>query len=178
MALMAIFRFALLVTGAVLLTGCGGSSGTVTGSLFGSSNAAPVALSAPVVDPTARAVQVGATSARASRCGFYFDPGKLKQRFLQSEATLGATPEQMQKIEKEYDYIRAAVAASTAKQPDYCTDTQAATIKADLNRHMAGDFTPAPKKAEEGGGFFGGPVPSNAPKPFQGTFDDITGKVQ
>jgi hypothetical protein len=162
---------------ALALSGCGSSSGLTTAALTGTP--APAAQAAPVNDPTARALQVGATSARASRCGFYFDPGKLRSQFLAAEQALGASPEQMQKVQREYDYTRAAVAEAVAKQPAYCSDEQTNQIKADLNRHLAGDFTPAVKKEQPSEGLFGAlSGSSSGPKPFRGTFDDITGQVQ
>ena len=62
---------ALAVT--LALAGCsGGTSGLMTGSLL------PTAAK-PAADPTIeRAIQVGTTSARASKCGYNFDPQKLK----------------------------------------------------------------------------------------------------
>src|SRR3989304_9344986 len=49
-------------------------------------------------DPLARPIQVGWTSARASHCGFIFDPDQLRSNYLASEAQAGGTPGQMQKI--------------------------------------------------------------------------------
>jgi len=45
------------------------------------------------------------------------------------------------KIEREYDTIRAKVASTIAADPDYCTDARTRQIKADLTRHLAGDYT-------------------------------------
>jgi hypothetical protein len=42
-----------------------------------------------------------------------------------------------------------------AGEKNYCTDEKTASIKADLSRHLAGDYTPSPlpKKQEEEGIF-------------------------
>ena len=83
----------LLTAGALLLAGCGSSSLT-TASLTGGgaqpAQAAAAPAAPPPSDPTSRALQVGATSARAVRCGFYFDPARLKASFLASEMATGA----------------------------------------------------------------------------------------
>ena len=63
-------------------------------------------------DPLARPIQVGWTSARATHCGFIFDPDQLRSNYLASEAQAGATPEQMQKIVRAYDYTRESTLAS------------------------------------------------------------------
>src|SRR5262249_60816505 len=54
-------------------------------------------------DPLALPVQVGWTSARASYCGFMFNPDQLRADFLASEQRLGTPPDQMQKVERAYD---------------------------------------------------------------------------
>jgi hypothetical protein len=130
---------------AALLAGCSGSgTGLTTGSLFGSS-----AESAPAVEtPSIRAAQVAAVSARAAKCGYNYDPVRLKSGFLAAEARAGAPD--AAKLEREYDTIRAKVASTIAADDDYCTDNRTREIKADLTRHMAGDYTPpASKKIDE-----------------------------
>ncbi len=85
---------ALLLAGTALHAGCGNSaSGLTTGSAE-----APGALGN--ADPMARPVAVAWTSARAKRCGFYFDPAKLKINYLSYERTQGAGNEQLANIEK------------------------------------------------------------------------------
>ncbi|HZJ12939.1 MAG TPA: hypothetical protein VFD26_09895, partial [Methyloceanibacter sp.] len=44
-------------------------------------------------DPLARPTQVGWTSARASHCGFVFNPDQLRSDFLAAQARSGATSE-------------------------------------------------------------------------------------
>jgi len=138
-----------------LLAGCGGSSDLTTGSLFGGND--KPAQAAPVNDPSMRAFQVGTVSARAIKCGFNFDPAKLKANYLAYERTMAGPTADLSKIEKIYDISFNGVAKAVATQNDYCSDEKTRTIKADLGRHLAGDYTPtpAPKKEEEEGLFSG-----------------------
>lgn len=178
----AALKLAAGLLAAVVTAGCGASLGPTTGSLFGGGQTATAATPAPapVVEPTARALQVGAVSARASRCGFNFDPAKLKSAFLASEAKAGATSEQVQKIEREFEFTRLTVAQKIGNADDYCSDANAKQIKADLVRHLSGDFSPAQVKqvADDGGWFSSGYTSSAEKKPFghADVFDPLTGK--
>lgn len=135
-------RFLALPLLPLALAACGGSSqGLTTGSLFGSKQADAVAAAAPVETPSMRAAQVGAVSARAAKCGYNFDPTRLKSNYLAAEMSQGASAQDMARIEREYDTIRAKVAAAIAADPDFCSDAKTAVIKADLTRHLAGDFS-------------------------------------
>ena len=71
---------------------------------------------APATTPWRRPIQVGWTSARATHCGFIFDPDQLRSNYLASEAQAGATPEQMQKIVRAYDYTRESDARQHQRQ--------------------------------------------------------------
>jgi hypothetical protein len=145
-----------LLVATVALAGCSGASGLTTGSLFGSDEKKPVA-STPVNDPTMRAFQVGTVSARAIKCGYHFDPAKLKNNYLTYERTLAGPTADISKIERTYDVSFNAVAKAVASEADYCSPEKTKTIKADLGRHLAGDYTPSalPKKPEEEGLFSG-----------------------
>lgn len=129
------------------LAGCS-TGGLATGSLFGSQASAGAPVDAgPKNDPTSRAFQVGTTSARAVKCGYNFDPAQLKSGFIAAEATGGAAAD-MSQVERTYDVSYSAVAKAIAAEPNYCTPERTADIKANLNRHLAGDYTPAiPKRA-------------------------------
>ena len=94
-------------------------------------------------DPLARPTQVGWTSARATHCGFIFDPDQLRSNYLASEAQAGATPEQMQKIVRAYDYTRESTLASIKDNLRYCSKERTAAIRSDLNRYLAGDYAPS-----------------------------------
>ena len=143
------FRFSIVGALPLALAACGANSSSLTtGSLFGSKpEAAP---SAAVETPSMRAAQVGAVSARAAKCGYNFDVARLKSNYLAHEMGQGASAQDMAKIERDYDTIRAKVAAAITADPDFCSDTKTREIKADLNRHLAGDFAaPASKKIDE-----------------------------
>ena len=94
-------------------------------------------------DPLARPIQVGWTSARATHCGFIFDPDQFRSNYLASEARAGATPEQMQKIVRAYDYTRESTLASIKDNLGYCNKERTAAIRSDLNRYLAGDYAPS-----------------------------------
>ena len=98
-------------------------------------------------DPLARPIQVGWTSARASHCGFVFNPDQLRSNFMAAEVRAGITPEQMQKIEHAYDYTRESVLASIKDDLGYCNNERTAAIRRDLNRYLAGDYTPSARMA-------------------------------
>lgn len=120
---------------AIVLSACSsGTSGISTGSLL-SGKAKQTDM------PTERAMQVAATSARASQCGYNFDPAKLKASYLAFETAQGANPDQMGKLDKTFEYTRGSVAKRMADPDEYCNDEQTAKIKSDLTRHMAGDFS-------------------------------------
>lgn len=141
-------RFAVACLLPLAMAGCGASTSSLsTGSLFGKSEE----VVAPAVEtPGMRAAQVGAVSARATKCGYNFDPARLKSSYLAYEMTQGAGAQDMGKIEREYDTIRGKVAAAVAADPDFCTDKKTREIKADLARHMAGDFSaPGLRKVDE-----------------------------
>ena len=99
-------------------------------------------------DPLARPIQLGWTSARASYCGFVFNPDQLRSDFLASEVRAGATPAQMQKIERAYDYTRETVLARIKDDTRYCNKERTAAIRRDLNRYLSGDYSPNARMAQ------------------------------
>lgn len=146
----------LLLGGTALHAGCGSSAGSF---LPGTTTTLPADAPTGVrnEDPMARPVAVAWTSARATKCGFYFDPAKLRASYLAHEGRQGASGEQLAKIEKSYDTTIKVISEGMAGKEGYCTDKKGAEIKADLNRHLAGDFTPnlpKPKVVETCGGLF------------------------
>jgi len=131
----------LLLAGTALQSGCGSSSaGLSTGGTGLLAADAPATIS--VDDPMARPIAVSWTSARAKRCGFYFDPAKLRTNFLAYEAKQGAAGEQYAKIEKTYDATYRATSEKIALDADYCTDRKGLEIKTDLERYLQGDYAP------------------------------------
>ena len=144
---------------AVSVTGCSGASlpSLTTGSILGGPEKPAGADPSSVNDPTNRAFQVGTVSAKAIKCGFNFDPAKLKVNYLTYERSLAAGAD-MAKIEKVYDVSFNGVAKAVAGDADYCSEAKTKAIKADLSRHLAGDYTPAPRAkvaSDEGDGLFG-----------------------
>jgi hypothetical protein len=135
------------------VAGCGASlPGLTTGSLFGGEKPA-----APQVtnDPVSRAMQVGTTSARALKCGYNFDPAKLRANFIAAESA--TNPADAQKIAQIYDTAFNGISKAVATQGDaYCSPQKTRTIKEALNRHLAGDYTPdPPAPVVEDEGLFG-----------------------
>ena len=165
--------FTVLAALALVLGACGGGSsgaGVSTASLLdgSSSNTAEVA---PIsnTDPNARPVQVAWTAARAQKCGFAFDAGKLRANFIATEARGGALQPQLASTEKTYDQTFASISTKLKGEQDYCDAKKTASIKSDLQRHLAGDFTPNlpnPNKKVASGGFWDGLISDAPPEPF------------
>lgn len=93
--------------------------------------------------PMARPASVAWTAARAQRCGFFFDPGKMKANYLAFESKQGTAGADLAKIEGVYDNTFKLILSKTSADANYCTDTRGQEIKANLARNLAGDFTPA-----------------------------------
>lgn len=131
-----------------LLAGCGATIPGLSTSSLGGKTAEPVVQN----DPASRAFQVAATSARALKCGYNFDPAKLRYQYIASETA--ANPQEAEKVSKMYDATFNGVTKAVAAQGEhYCTAAKTTKIKEALNRHLAGDYTPSPpepKEEEEG----------------------------
>jgi hypothetical protein len=165
----------LLLTLTALHAGCGNSASGLTGSL---------AADSPAItndDPMARPVQVAWTAARAQRCGFYFDPGRLRDSYISYESRQGAGGEQLAKIQSTYDSTFRTISSNVSGNADYCTDKKSAEIKADLQRHLAGDFSPKlpkTKVASDPCGFWGcTETQSNEPFSSKKLFQDLDKKA-
>lgn len=154
---------AALIGGTLLYAGCSNNASGLT--TAGLSKDAPGSFDN--ADPNSRPVGVAWTSARAKRCGFYFDPAKLKVNYLAYERTQGAAADQLAKIEKTYDTTFRVTAEKVAGDPDYCTDSRGLEIKADLQRHLAGDYAAnLPKAKPVASCGFWGCSDSQSDKPF------------
>jgi len=136
---------ALALIATLALAGCGNGSSLTTGSLFSSSSQAKAAT--PTDPRTDRAIEAGATSARASKCGYNFDPAKLRTSYLAYETAQGGSPEELAKAEKTFDYTRTSLSTKIAEEENFCTDDKTREIKTNLTRYLAGDFSATPKKA-------------------------------
>ena len=71
----------------------------------------------------ARAFQVGTASARAVKCGFNFDPAKLKTNYLAYEKQQPGGQDTA-KVERIYDVSFNGVAKAVAAEGDYCSDAK------------------------------------------------------
>jgi len=91
-------------------------------------------------DPLARPTQVAWTSARATRCGFVFNPQQLRSNYLASESRAGHGQAKMQKITHAYDYTLESVSQQIKNDQAYCTKDRLDAIRVDLNRYLAGDY--------------------------------------
>ena len=147
-------RFVIVAMAAASLGGCGASLPKLTtGSLFGGKADAASTIDRNN-DPATRTMDVAATSARAIKCGYNFDPTKLKNDFLASQTS--ADPANASKITQIYDASFNTVSKAIAGKPDYCTADKTTKIKTALNRHLAGDYTPSPPEPVEDDSLFGG----------------------
>lgn len=127
------------------LAACSKGTGSLT-SVFGSSRSQPVKQT-PKLDPLARPIQVAWTAARAQRCGFYFDANQLRSAFLSYEAGQGASGQQIKKYQQAYDFTLKTVSKKVKADPKYCKKKRRVEeIRADLQRHLQGDYTPRPRK--------------------------------
>lgn len=139
----------------ISLSGCGASlPGMSTGALIGGAKAP----AAPANDPTSRAVQVGATAARAQKCGFNFDAVKLRTQFLASETMASANSADADRLGQVYDVAYRGISKAVAEEGDnYCSKHKTERIKTALNRHLTGDYAPEPPEpvAEDDGLFSG-----------------------
>ncbi len=97
-------------------------------------------------DPLARPTQLGWTSARATRCGFIFNPQQLRSNYLSTEAAYNS-PKQMKKIQDAYDYTHESILTSINDDPVYCNKERLDAIRADLNRYLTGDYRPSARLA-------------------------------
>ena len=137
-------RFLARTACAIALLCCASACGTVS-SLGGGgdsdgASAGLASFTRGSGDTLDRPTRVAWTSARASRCGFVFDPARLRASYLAYGQSYGQSPKQMRKIQEAYDYSLESVAVAANKDPNYCTRQRVDEIRADLNRYLAGDF--------------------------------------
>jgi hypothetical protein len=163
------FKLLIVVLASATLGACSEGSSLSTSSIFGGESK-PTAPPAPVNTPAARALQVGGTAARATKCGYNFDSNRLRSNFLAAEAAQAPGADQTT-VQKTYDTAFSGVSKAAASKPDYCSETKTKDIKADLTRHLAGDYTPSPPKpvVEEDGGLFSGFGSSSSTKEYKQT---------
>jgi hypothetical protein len=141
-----VLPLAAIPLGAMLLAGCG-TVDRIRGKKEGASDDVAAA-KLKAEDPLARPIQVAWTSARASYCAFIFDPAKLRSDYLATEASLGKSPAELQKIQQAYDYTLKSVADSIKDDPNYCTKARVDAVRSALNRYLAGDYSPGARIAQ------------------------------
>lgn len=95
----------------------------------------------------------------------FFDPVKLRSNMLASEAKV-APPEQLQRAEKIYDNTYRLVTDKLRNAEEYCTEPATRAIKADLQRHLSGDYTPPVQKEKAADDGWFSSVPSNKVEPL------------
>jgi hypothetical protein len=128
------------------LQGCS-TVGRVTGSSPEGATTDKAARYVTPEDPMARPIQMAWTSARASHCGYMFDPVKLKDDYMRDESRRSVDAYQLQRISEAYDYTRESVMSTIKGDPNYCNKARTDAIRADLKRYLAGDYTPGAKLA-------------------------------
>lgn len=143
----------LVLTMAAAFSGCSEGPSLSTSSIFGSGESKQAAHAKSSNTPTSRALQVGTTAARATKCGYNFDAAQLRANYLAYEAGLAPGTDQSS-IVKTYDISYSGITKAVANKPGYCTDQKTKEIKAALNRHLAGDYTPDVQKAVKEEGLF------------------------
>ena len=148
----------------LLLAGLGGcasgSAGLTTGSLGGAAPVSGALAVQPQVTASQRVARASVRAAEAVKCGYNVDPAKLRSGYLAYEGNQGATVEEMDKIAKTYDASFRITLAQIKPNEDYCTAQRTAEIKADLARHLSGDYSipvkPTTTAAKtDDGGFWG-----------------------
>jgi hypothetical protein len=168
--------FSTLLLGAFLLGGCSSgdnAAGISTASLLDGKSGAggsetPSLANIKADDPKAKAVQVAWTAARAQRCGYNFDAAKLKANYLASEARAGVAQPQIAEFDKTYDTTFVTVSTNIKSDANYCTERKTASIKSELQRHLAGNYTanlPQEKKVASGS-LFDGLISDSPPEKF------------
>jgi hypothetical protein len=138
---------ALMLTAAGV-AGCGGGNTLTTGSNGDGTGVTKLKAVMPEdappgitnESPMARPASVAYYTARAKRCGFFFDPVKTRASYLSYESRQPG--QDVAKIEKIYDDSYRVVSDRINADRDYCTEKRAADIKAGLARVLAGDYNP------------------------------------
>jgi len=125
----------------------------------GSLAAAPQPAAAKPASASDRALHVGATSARAVKCGFHFDPAAMQANFLAAEAARGTPPDVLAQTERTYVYTTKSIALKIPDAEAYCTKARSARIKTSLQAALAGNYEPPVEQKvaakNKGGGVLG-----------------------
>lgn len=124
------------------LAGCSGGLGLGTGTQ--ASAPAP-----PASTPAQRAVQVAWTAASARYCAFGLNPQKLKGDYLAWERTQGLPSGTIENVDAIYDKAFLTFYAKVKDTPGYCSKAKIEEIRPEINRHLAGDYSPRKRVVTE-----------------------------
>lgn len=135
-------RIAVALAVTAVLSGCGGVG------LTGKSKEPPKEAASPEREntPQNRLLQVSSTAARASYCAFGMDRAKLKANYLAYERQQGASEEMIAKFDQLYDSSYNLFYNKMRTNPESCSKDNIEEIRPDINRHLAGDYTPSKRK--------------------------------
>ena len=124
------------------------SSGSPTSILTGSTSSAPAPAPPPVAaTPADRATLAATTAAQAARCGYNFDPARLRNGYFTYEAAQGTGAPELASLEKTYDTTRSRISGAIGSADEFCVEEATEKIKRDLPRNLAGDFSAPVKRA-------------------------------
>ena len=126
---------------AVLIGLCLGLAGCSGGLGIGSGTQASVS-EPPPSTPAQRAVQVAWTAASARYCAFGLNPQKLKGDYLAWERAQGLAADAIQNLDATYDKAFLTFYAKVKDTPGYCDKAKIEEIRPEINRHLAGDYSP------------------------------------
>lgn len=124
------------------LAGCSGGLGLGTGTQA----SAPASHAST---PAQRAVQVAWTAASARYCAFGLNPQKLKDDYLAWERAQGLPPGTIENVDAIYDKAFLTFYAKVKDTPGYCSKAKIEEIRPEINRHLAGDYTPRKRVVSE-----------------------------
>jgi len=131
----------LLVALSVLHVGC--SNDVDTSILTGGNTApgTPVVMPVSLANPNERPARVAFISACAQAYAYAHDPAQLRATYLNYEAKLGATTEQLSQIATYYDGAYASIAdLDSSSKSTYCSIKDGNDVRAELKRYQSGYF--------------------------------------
>lgn len=147
------------VLAGAIVAGCSGSSaGLFTSSNKSDATGAPALI---VMTPNERAAHAATISAEASKCGYNFDPAKVRSGYLSYEAAQGLQPDDVAKLEKIYDNARGKLFSVIGKAEDFCSEERTEKIKRELAKQLAGDFAGPMKRPPPPTNMWGAPTSSD-----------------
>ncbi len=123
--------------------------GACSGRLGGNSDTQTQAAAPPPSTPSQRAVQVAWTAASARYCAFGLNPQKLKGDYLAWERTQGASEETILTLGITYDKSFLTFYDKVKDTPGFCSKAKIEEIRPQINRHLAGNYEPTPRKVSE-----------------------------